>query len=135
MAVQWTQDLATGVEEIDSQHKELFNRINRLVEACSKGKGKEEISGVLRFLEDYVVMRFGAEEERMKSLDFPNYDIHKKMHDDFILDLQDLKQQLEQKGPTVALVIKVNHFLFDWLTNHIRKMDKVMGAFLKTGLQ
>lgn len=135
MAVQWTQDLATGIEEIDNQHKELFNRINALIDACSKGKGKEELSGVLNFLADYVVMHFGAEEERMKALAYPDYEAHKKQHDGFIADFLDLKQKLEQKGPTVDLVIKVNHFLFDWLINHIRKMDKVLGAFLKTRIQ
>ncbi|MCR4430929.1 MAG: bacteriohemerythrin [Tepidanaerobacteraceae bacterium] len=131
MAVQWTEDLATGIEEIDSQHKELFNRINALVDACSKGKGKEELTGVINFLGDYVVMHFGAEEKRMKAQGFPDYDKHKKQHDDFIGEFRDLKEKLEQKGPTVDLVIKVNHFLFDWLMNHIRKMDKVLGAFLK----
>jgi len=34
MALEWTDDLATGSEVIDYQHKELFKRINFLMEAC-----------------------------------------------------------------------------------------------------
>jgi len=38
MAIEWTNDLATGVSEIDYQHKELFRRINSLLDACREGK-------------------------------------------------------------------------------------------------
>jgi len=36
MKLQWTQDLSVGVEEIDNQHKELFERINNLDSAMSR---------------------------------------------------------------------------------------------------
>ena len=42
MSIEWSNSLATGVTEIDDQHREIFNRVNRLSEACSEGKGKEE---------------------------------------------------------------------------------------------
>ena len=41
MAIEWSSNLATGVPEIDSQHREIFTRVNRLSTACSEGKGKE----------------------------------------------------------------------------------------------
>ena len=58
VAIEWTADLATGVDEIDNQHKELFQRINNLLEACNHGKGKEEVKKVISFLEDYVITTF-----------------------------------------------------------------------------
>ncbi len=36
MAIEWTMGLSTGVDEIDDQHKELFKRINRLLDACNQ---------------------------------------------------------------------------------------------------
>ena len=30
------------------------------------------------------------------------------------------------------LVVNTNHLVVDWLTNHIRKLDTALGAFLKT---
>ena len=36
--MEWTNNLATGVPEIDNQHKEIFNRVNKLSAACSEGK-------------------------------------------------------------------------------------------------
>ncbi|MHB9035807.1 MAG: hemerythrin domain-containing protein, partial [Armatimonadota bacterium] len=58
MAVQWTPDLAVGVREIDDQHRELFKRVNDLLEAMSKGKGRDEIAKVVAFLGNYVVTHF-----------------------------------------------------------------------------
>jgi hemerythrin len=63
MAVAWTEELATGIEVIDDQHKELFRRIDGLLEACKAGKGREAVAGVLAFLENYVVEHFAAEEK------------------------------------------------------------------------
>lgn len=43
MAYSWTADLETGNAKIDDQHKQLFVAINNLLEACSKGKGRDAL--------------------------------------------------------------------------------------------
>jgi len=58
MPFEWTQNLSIGVAEIDNQHKELFKRINNLLDAISQGKGKQELFAVLEFLEDYSKFHF-----------------------------------------------------------------------------
>ncbi len=40
MPIEWTQDLAVGVKIIDEQHKEIFRRVDALLEACKAGKGE-----------------------------------------------------------------------------------------------
>ena len=37
-----TQDLVTGNELIDSEHRKIFDEVNTLLDACSKGKGKRK---------------------------------------------------------------------------------------------
>lgn len=71
MAILWTPDLATKVDEIDSQHRELFKRINDLLDACNQGRGKEEVQKVIRFLEEYVATHFGEEEKYMEKYNYP----------------------------------------------------------------
>ncbi|MCG0274860.1 MAG: bacteriohemerythrin [Thermosediminibacteraceae bacterium] len=131
MAITWTEDLSTGIAMIDEQHKELFKRVNDLMSACAKGKGKEEIVKVMEFLKEYVVMHFGAEEKCMQETGFPDYKAHKKQHDGFVEEFKQFKNKMEQSGPSVDLVVKINHFLVDWLINHIKKKDKALGAFLR----
>ena len=38
MSIVFDKDLETGNELIDGQHKELIDRVNRLVESCTSGK-------------------------------------------------------------------------------------------------
>ena len=62
MKIKWTSDLSVDVKEIDGQHKELFKRINNLDTAMKKGRAKEEVLGLIEFLDEYVVIHFRTEE-------------------------------------------------------------------------
>jgi hemerythrin len=132
MPVEWTDDLATGAGEIDEQHKELFRRINGLLEACTEGKGKDEVKRVMQFLDDYVATHFSAEEKYMATYGYSGYSGHKAQHLEFMEKFSNLKARLEKEGPGVHLVVNANIMLVEWLQNHIRKLDKALGAFLKT---
>jgi len=132
MAMEWTDDLSTGSAAIDDQHKELFDRINALLEACRKGKGKGEVSQVIGFLDEYVITHFSAEEKYMETHHYPEIAKHKALHREFMDNFEDLKQELEDEGPGVHLVVKTNQLVVQWLLDHIRKVDKALGAFLKT---
>jgi len=134
MAILWTPDLATQVDEIDSQHRELFKRINDLLEACRQGRGKEEVQKVIRFLEEYVVTHFGEEEKYMENYHYPEYRDHKAQHKEFMKNFSELKQQFDAEGPGVHIVISTNQIVVDWLRTHIRRLDKALGAFLQAKL-
>lgn len=131
MAIKWNETLAVGVAEIDNQHKELFERMNQLLEACNQGKGKLAVSDMITFLEDYVLEHFAAEEKLQRTSGYPDYAAHKAMHVDYLKSVATLKQQLEQHGPTLPFVISVNKTVVDWLTNHISKVDKGLGLYLQ----
>lgn len=131
MAIQWTEDLTTGVPEIDSQHKELFSRINRLLEACNQGQGRSEVGKTLSYLEEYVLIHFATEEKIMTECLYPEYAGHKAQHVQFMSNLDALKQQFANEGPSVHLILLTNHTVVDWLQNHIKKLDRDLSAFLK----
>ena len=132
MAIAWTSDLATNVDEIDNQHKELFRRINSLLDACNQGRGKAEVQNVITFLEEYVISHFDEEERYMEKYSYPDAGTHKAQHKEFMKNFSDLKSQFETDGPGVHIVISTNQMVVDWLRTHIQKLDKALGAFLKT---
>ena len=132
MTVKWTEDLATDVKSIDTQHKEIFRRLGDLYQACKEGRGRQEISQMISFLEEYVVSHFSEEEKLMADLHYPSYAPHKAEHIDFIRRIVDLKRRLEKEGPSLALVVATNMEVSEWLKRHIRKADVSFGAFLRT---
>lgn len=131
MPITWTEDLTVGILEIDSQHKELFERINVLFEACNQGKGRTEISNTIAFLEDYVDVHFGTEERSMAQTQFPGRAAHVAQHVLFRKNLSTIKHQLEEEGPGIHVIILTNHMVIDWLRTHIRTLDKSYGAYMQ----
>jgi hemerythrin len=131
MAIEWNEDLATGVKEIDAQHKELFKRINRLLDACKRGEGREEIDRVILFLGNYVVDHFGTEERLMGRYKYPEAESHKSLHENFLKRFSTLKDELYTKGERLITVIETNQLLGDWWINHIGKIDKALGKYLE----
>ncbi len=134
MLIEWTPKLAVGLDVIDDQHKELYRRINQLLEACSQGKGREVVGETLKFLEDYVVTHFGNEENYMTRLAYPEYSQHKAQHTHFINNLKELKTSFEQNGPGLPTIVATNHLVVEWLNVHIRNVDTKLAAFLKDKL-
>lgn len=53
----WDGSLETGVELIDTQHKQLFDAMNTLIDTFSAGKGTIEIKKSIDFLNDYTITR------------------------------------------------------------------------------
>ena len=131
MPIEWTQDLAVGVKIIDEQHKEIFRRVDALLEACKAGKGKDAVGGMLTFLEDYIVEHFAAEEAIQMQYAYPGYKTHKQEHERFIQSVDELKKKFEKEGPSLMTVLETNRTVVDWLVKHIKKVDMDLGAYLK----
>lgn len=68
----------------------------------------------------------------MQRYNYHGYSTHKAQHLGFIKDFTDLKKQLQEESSAIQVIIRTNHLLVDWILNHIRRIDKTMGAFLKT---
>ncbi len=134
--MEWTEDLATGNETIDTQHKELFRRINDLVLAVHHSVCKYKISDVIKFLEEYISFHFGQEEGLMQSRSYPDYKAHKAQHEKFKRNFLRLKKELikldgGKKPGSYGLSVRTNQVVVDWIVEHIARVDKLFGEFLK----
>ncbi len=132
LSLRWSDSLSVGHELIDEQHQELIRQINLLLEACNQGKGAQTVNEIVAFLEDYVVHHFGMEEEQMRKYSYPGYDKHKQQHDQFVATFLELKAQMKREGTGPQTAIQINQIIVDWLIQHITKVDKALGRFLKT---
>ncbi len=132
MAVEWNENLASGSIEIDSQHKELFSRVNKLLGAFEKGSaGREEVSKIVQFLTEYVVFHFGTEEKYMDKYAYSSKTQHKAQHQQFVSSFLKLKERMVMEGINPALGADMKELVVDWLLNHIKYSDRALGMFLK----
>jgi hemerythrin len=131
MIIEWREELALGVPEIDDQHRELFRRFNLLLAACSSGKGNSEVCGLINFLCLYVIQHFNEEEKLQQESGYPGYEEHREMHRSFVDRLGDLREQMAREGASLSLVLTTNNVLIDWLIRHITREDRKIGEHLR----
>lgn len=131
MAVEWTHDLSVGVKHIDDQHKIWFQKANELFEAGKQQKAKEYINTMIDFLDEYTKQHFRDEEAYMEEIRYPGLNAQKKAHASFVDELSKLKKNYNEGGGNILVIINANRMVINWLTNHIRSMDKKIGEFVK----
>ena len=134
MNAEWRDDLATGNETIDNQHKELFRRIDSLLLSAEERKNRTEVENLLLFLIDYVKIHFSDEEALQLQHAYPLYKEHREEHDIFIRKLMQAADQFyTEESPHTVNVIAGNMAL-QWLLNHIYKSDKKMAEYVNSKL-
>ena len=132
MSIEWTPDLSVGVKHIDDQHKIWFQKANELFEAGRQQRAKEYVNTMIDFLDEYTKQHFRDEEAYMEKIGYPEIDAQKKAHASFIKDLAKLKEDFKKSGGNILVIINANKIVIDWLSNHIRKMDKKIGEYVRS---
>jgi len=130
MALTWTPALAVGVPQVDEEHKELFDRVNRLLDGMQQSRAREELKPLVSFLTDYVVKHFGGEAALMQRHRYPGAAEHLAQHGFFVAEFRALVSELEKHGPSALVTIKFSKLLCDWLRQHVASTDRKLGVFL-----
>lgn len=123
--IPWNRRYEIGVESIDKQHKQLFAMINKLLTLGEEEEKKEWVcrEGV-KYLKNHVVEHFQHEEEYMRSINYADFEVHKRLHDDFQNHtLPSLEEELEETSYSEEAM---RHFLgvsIGWLVAHTQTED------------
>ena len=125
---EWTDKLSVGVEQMDTQHKRLIAIINDFHTASNKASDKSAVEKAIESLVDYVKIHFNEEESLMQKYDFPQLELHKRIHDRLVQKVNEyaIKLQTGQKILNLDMAI----FLKGWLEDHIGQTDKKYGEFI-----
>ncbi len=130
MKFEFTKELETGNAIIDKEHRELFDAVNTLMDACSQGQGRAAIEPAVKFLLDYVNKHFAHEEQLQTQSKYPGLAAHKTFHENYKRKLMEITDTIPASGPTIATVASLNGHLAVLVT-HIKTEDKKLGTFLK----
>lgn len=121
----WKDDYKIGVDFIDKEHKQLFTTVDKLLR-ISKDEEKSEWAcreGV-KFLKNHTIEHFEHEEGYMQSIDYEDYEVHKRLHDNFrYKTLPALEEELVETDYSTE---SIRHFLgvcIGWVVAHTRTED------------
>ncbi|MFZ4538316.1 bacteriohemerythrin [Propionivibrio sp.] len=115
---QWSEKLVFGLPMIDSQHKQLYDLAGTFA-----GNGDQiRVMKTLVMLNNYVKDHFGAEEQMLEALKYPDLAAHKLLHaqfKDLLIKLLDDARQLSLD----EIASKVQYLIYGWFSNHILQVD------------
>ena len=128
---EYKNDCKTGIENIDEEHKYLFELLNKahiLSTTDYHGDYYHRIKEMMAELDSYAEQHFSHEEEYMTQIRDPELFSQRKQHAFFrekilTLDLVNIDDIKEQQRVLTELV----NFLAKWLYSHILSSDMLIG--------
>lgn len=127
----WSQDLSTGMAEIDVEHQLQINLVETLLQAVASGKPREDVDALLQSLLDTSNAHFTGEELLMRMHSWERYAQHVEEHRQLLEDLQGMRISFET-GQGAALTATATR-VQAWLANHIRTHDHAFADCMARG--
>jgi hemerythrin len=131
MALRWDASFSIGIACVDDRHRELFRKVQELLEAVRQRRDGPELLALLDSLGRDAVGHFAEEEELMREARYPGLGPHRSDHLDFARDFQSLRADLEAGGLSPAIAVRINVWLCGWLRRHAADADRDLGRFLE----
>ncbi len=127
----FTEDCLIGIEQIDEEHRylfELLGRVHNLVSTDYQSDYYQKIKDVLAELDNYAEQHFANEEAYMEQIRDPELILQRTQHAFFrekilMFDLATIDDLTEQR----ELLDELVNFLAKWLYRHILSSDILIG--------
>lgn len=120
--VAWSDDLKTGIVEIDQQHKMLVDILNEFHQAVIHRQGRQQTGEILDRLIDYTQIHFDTEESYWQSMGLRDFSTHQAKHRQLLGEVNELRRRYYDEHLNISM--ELLHFLKMWLEQHILHTDK-----------
>lgn len=129
--VRFTEDCLLGVEQIDEEHRYLFELLGRADDLLHNDYGKDlyvEIKSLLGELENYADKHFAHEEAYMKEIRDPELILQRTQHMVFRETVMEyLMKNIDEDEQQYQALEELVSFLAKWLYHHILSSDTMIG--------
>ncbi|MBK7414323.1 MAG: hemerythrin family protein [Dechloromonas sp.] len=123
-----SEELLTGIQEIDEQHETLFNILEKLQGVVEGGDNWSVVYFALSELVQFARSHFVLEEALMRLHGYPDLEQHIAEHRAFSARLAQLEEQAIRQDVSLHII----EFIKQWLMNHIGGSDQSYVPCLRT---
>jgi len=124
----WGEEYNIGLVEIDEQHREFVNIINKIIRAETEKCPIEFGARLIFELLKYAEFHFVCEENLMYRNNYPGYNGQITEHRKLLAIMDTKMREFQSK---VADYDSIAKFSFMWLISHTVEEDKKFGAFMQ----
>lgn len=126
MFIKWDDQYLIGNDDVDRQHRQLFDLINGLQQRVSAGADRGDAYEALKAMVDFALEHFADEELFMQQIRYDGIDNHRWQHRNFASKVAEMSVAWGEGKEISANQILL--FLKDWLLDHILTEDMQIGA-------
>jgi len=123
--LQWSDDLAVGVESMDATHREFVDRVNAAAEAPDEGFA-EAFDALLAHTREH----FAAEEALMEASGFFALSMHRCEHRRVLAEMEQMRAQVA-RGVSAMARAYLRESVPEWFPLHRNTMDMATASFLR----
>jgi hemerythrin-like metal-binding protein len=127
----WKESLGTGIDEIDSQNRTLLKCLNECTKKTAFPADVKDFVSLyvlLNELTTHADAHFKSEEELMRSVNYPELELHQQQHRLFVEQVEQLRRAVNSgEKPVIAYLAA---FLGDWYIRHILVHDRQIGVHM-----
>ncbi len=132
--LKWKDSYSVNVEEIDNQHKKLFEigiSLYNLSSLKDDFDHYDEIVNIIDELRDYTIYHFNFEEDLLRKNGYEDIESHSIEHDFFVKKLKRIEKK-DIDGQQNQAIMEMTEFLIDWISSHILQSDMKYKAYLNS---
>lgn len=129
----FTQDCLTGIEEIDNEHRHLFELINQAMALLQEPSAAAvAVRELVADLKNYAVTHFAHEEAYMEQIGDPELPRQRREHAAFAEKINGMNPEPADGDSGREALNELLKYLAGWLYRHILGSDILIGKLGKT---
>lgn len=129
---EFTEDCMIHIEEIDNEHRRLFQMINEAIDLAEHTEDVTTIAdSLLPRLKEYAATHFAHEEAYMESINDPELPLQRKEHTAFTEKMNTFVLDTSSPEAARTSLNDLLTYLVRWLYHHILSSDIMIGKCVK----
>jgi hemerythrin-like metal-binding protein len=119
--IEWKDEFATGVPDVDSEHRQLIDLINALHVAVTREDVNYTVMDFLGQIYARISGHFALEEKIMRERRYDQYEDHKTDHERLLDELRDIMDDYEEHA--YYSDEEFTRVIESWFTQHFKTRD------------
>ncbi len=119
--IKWSDQYATGIAGIDSEHRELIDAINAFYGNLTERSDRDKLINALNDIYATIHAHFMLEERLMVKNSYGDYEEHRDDHARLLDDIRDISMGLENSSGFDEQQLRIK--LSDWFLVHFKTHD------------
>ena len=120
----WRPEFALGIRELDTEHREMIEQINRCYGRSAPSRAPDEVEHALGEIHAAIAGHFALEERIMRTVGYSGYPAHKDDHEEL---LEQLRAPMDGfMADPAAGRRELEQHLAEWFARHFRTFDAAL---------